>query len=449
MTHFNAPHRSAIARSARRSARCAAHRAQPLRAPRGSRRLWQAVSVAALLVSCDAAMEAEIGAGGRARPEPFPNCGADRICTYTIHLQRDYRPEIHAALVRRFDYVIVNKNSLDVGMAEAAGHGVPVVLHEAMQIRANWCQPPCAYEDWATIDAHEDWFLHDAEGNRVQVGHAPMWYMDYKNEEYLEYLAERFKRLSATHRDVDGVFLDENGFYEGFVRYALPRMSPGPIEPFPTQAEYDAANVCALEYLKEQLGTQHVVINSNNYAGFNAAVDGSMNEGFVHDNGRADDAFRSEEEWIRDLETLADPSNADRFVFVYPKCRGDVGAQRLRRYALATYLLGRRADSHAFFCFSARGDTLPPYHVEYDTPVGLPLGPHRRDDATGLWLREFENGIAVVHADRRDGPRTLALDGALAGEYVDWDGAPHSGDVTMAPNTGQFLLRAAARRDQR
>lgn len=398
-----------------------------------------------IIASCGGRADgvAEPGGDSRVAPEPFPTCPQNRICTFTIHLVGGYTPAF-APLVRKFDYVIVNKNSVDDGMAGAVSPDVPVVLQDGMQMRSNFCKGDCKIEEWEIVNAHEDWFWHDAFGNRVQVAGVELWYMDYRNPEYVDYLVERFERIRRGIPAIDGFFLDQNGFYDGFMRYAVPGMAPNPIAPIPTQAEYDEANIAALDTIKERLGKAHLVINSNNYAPFSTPVDGSMNEGFVHNSGEADDFFRSEARWRDDIETLAHPNNAGRFVFVFPKAKAnDIAAGRkVLRYALASYLLGRRTDGLAFFCFETWNDTLPAYYDEYDTPTGVPLGAYRRD-TSGLWVREYENGVAIVHAGGVRAPLALALTGALAGPYVDWDGACRDGSVTIAPNTGEFLRRAA------
>ncbi|MFN0151201.1 MAG: putative glycoside hydrolase [bacterium] len=395
-------------------------------------------------VSCGGGSDeiVEPGVEARVLPEPFPLCPRNGICTYTIHLGGSYTPDF-APLVRKFDYVIVGKNSVDDGMADAVSPDVPVILHDGIQLRSNFCKGQCAYEEWNVVNAHEDWFWHDTSGNRVQVSNTELWYMDYRNPEYLDYLIDRFRRLRQQIPALDGFFLDQNGFYEGFTRYAVPEMKPNPISPMPTNHEYDEANIAALERVKARLGAAHIVANSNNYAPFNEPLDGTMNEGFIHNNGEDDGYFRPEAAWHEEIETLAHPSNADRFVFVFPKAKAkDVRAgHKIFRYALASYLLGRRDDSYAFFCFETRNDRLPPYYDEYDTPTGAPLGEYRRD-GSGLWIREFENGVAVVHAGGVRSPLTMPLAGKLAGSYVDWDGACHEGSLTLAPNTGEFLLRA-------
>jgi Hypothetical glycosyl hydrolase family 15 len=381
---------------------------------------------------------------GRA-PRPLSELPSDRILTFTIYLGGGYTRSM-APLIRKFDYVIVNKNTLDAGMADDVSPDVPVVMHEGLQIRPNFCHGRCEHEDWLTIDAHEDWFWHDERGRRVQTKGQELWHMDYRNPEYLEYLCGRFRRLLDRYPALDGIFLDQNGFYEGFTRYGVPSMEPAPIFPLPTKREYEAANVDALRVIKSALPSSQVIINSNNEPLFNSVVDGSMAEGFVHPGGKADDAFRPESDWRREIETLADASNAGKAVFLFTKAKGEdpEAARRILRYALASYLIGRRADSKALFGFESRAEMLPPYYEEYETITGEPRGEPKRD-SSGVWVREYEDGIAVVHADNTRGSATLTLSGPLAGTYRGWDGACHTGSVTLAPNTGDFLKRADCR----
>jgi hypothetical protein len=380
-------------------------------------------------------------ASGRRAPRPLSELPSDRILTFTIYLGGGYTRPM-ASLIRKFDYVIVNKNTLDAGMADDVSPDVPVILHEGLQIRSNFCRGRCEHEEWSTINAHEDWFWHDKEGRRVQVKGLEMWHMDYRNPEYLEYLCDRFRRLLGRYPALDGIFLDQNGFYEGFARYGVPAMEPAPVYPIPTEEEYEAANIEALRVVKSALPSSQLIINSNNEPLFNATVDGSMLEGFVHPGGKSDEMFEPESMWRWDIVSLANKSNAGKAVFLFTKAEGvyPEAARRIMRYGLASYLIGRRADSKAFFCFASRAEMLPPYYEEYETDTGDPRGEFWRDKS-GVWVREYEEGIAVVNADNSRGDATLTLSGPLAGTYRGWDGACHTESVTLAPNTGDFLKR--------
>ncbi len=397
--------------------------------------------VAATALSCKSESGSPGGPGpGPVLPEPFPDCPANRICTFTFSLQRYYTPAYDSTLAK-FDYVITNANGIDIGLAAAVSPDVPVVIYEPMRFRSSLC-PTCSYEDWPTLDAHEEWFWHDASGNRVRYDTIPYWFMDYRNTDYLDYLVARLLALKAQYPVIDGFFADQHGPYSGFTDYDVPRMFPNPISPIPMQAEFDQYNVAAAAYLSERLGSLHIVLNSNSYPGFNGTVDGSMDEGFVTDNFGSDTTYFPESFWKQYVDRLADPSAAGKFLFPYTKCIESQFATRNRRYGLASYLLGRRVDGYAFFCFQADTDTLPQWFAEYDTPTGAPLGDYY-EHPSGLWVREFENGIAVVHADDAKGDLTLSLTGALAGTYVDWDGVCHGGAVVIPANTGHFLLRSS------
>lgn len=395
--------------------------------------------VAAAALSCKGESGGAGPGPGPILPEPFPDCPADRICTFTLELRRNYTPAYQSTLAK-FDFVITNLNGFDTGLAAAVSPDVPLVMYEPMRFRSNLC-PTCEYEDWPTLDMHEDWFLHDALGNRVQDDVLPAWYMDYRNTEYLDYLVARFLSLKGKYPEMDGVFMDQHGPYSGFTMFAVPRMRPNPISPLPTEAQFDQDNIAAAAYVKSRVGTLHVILNSNSYPGFNGVVDGSMDEGFAHDNFAPDTTYMPEWFWKGWVERLADPSAAGKFLFPYTKSIGSAEARRIMRYGLASYLLGRRVDGHAFFCFQADTDPLPPWFPEYDTPTGAPLGTYYQD-ASGLWVREYANGIAVVHADFTKGDLTLPLTGSLAGTYVDWDGSCYTGAVVIPPNTGHFLLRS-------
>merc|ERR1712218_60882 len=65
------------------------------------------------------------------------------------------------------------------------------------------------------------------------------------------------------------------------------------------------------------------------------------------------------------------------------------------KFVLAAYLV--IADNSSFFGFSDgwyyNGTT---WHDEYDRPPGAPTGPATFDNTTGVWHREFEEGVVVA-----------------------------------------------------
>jgi hypothetical protein len=374
---------------------------------------------------------------GPVLPEPFPDCPIDRICTFTLSLQRYYTPAYESTL-DKFDYVITNGNGVSTGLTAAVSPDVPILLYEPLRFRLDYCNGGC--DDWVTVDAHDEWFWHDALGNRVQYENQPAWFMDYRNTDYLDYLVGRFLWLKTQHPEIDGFFMDQNGPYRGFMMFSVPAMNPDTLSPLPTESEFDQYNVAANEHVKSRIGSLHMVLNSNSYPGFNGQVDGSMDEGFVKDNFGDDTEYLPEPYWTEAVARLADPSAAGKFLFPYTKSIGSAEAPRIRRYGLASYLLGRRVDGYAFYCFQADTDTLPQWFPEYETPTGAPLGTYYQD-TTGLWVREFENGFAVVHADKSAGDLTFSLPGGAGVNYLDWDGVCSTGSVVVPTNTGHFFLR--------
>ena len=74
---------------------------------------------------------------------------------------------------------------------------------------------------------------------------------------------------------------------------------------------------------------------------------------------------------------------------------------------------------------------------EYDAAVGSPVG--EPSNSSGVWVRNYTNGLALVNADAATNRSATLPPGA----YVDLYGAAASSPVSLAPASGLVLLKGS------
>ncbi len=145
--------------------------------------------------------------------------------------------------------------------------------------------------------------------------------------------------------------------------------------------------------------------------------------------------FKSESEWLDELQTLATLSaRPDQVVLTATRfdLAGTADSNALRgwfQYALATYLLAVNGQ-HSFFSF--QGESAPEWLADPALRVrlGTPFGAASR--ANGVYQRRFSDGLVLVNPGAE--ARTVSLSRAyrtVAGNPV--------GAVRMPPHSGMIL----------
>lgn len=214
-----------------------------------------------------------------------------------------------------------------------------------------------------------------------------------------------------------------------------------------------------LAWANDELGEEYALIvnagqlvttrEQTNYS----LADGVMIEGFA--GWGAYDRFALSD-WQLQLNRALDLINRDRVVIL----QSYVGDLSERLWTLANYLLIKGAHTYVNLEVSQDVEWFP----EYDLPVGTPLQPPpvSIDDLqndTGLYVREYSNGLVVVNPDPDGAHRTLALDQAmhLVTDAFGGGDVPEDADlsnwriittevtqVSLAPGQAALLLRQPA-----
>lgn len=201
-------------------------------------------------------------------------------------------------------------------------------------------------------------------------------------------------------------------------------------------------------------GMNTILSTSRNLEGINAIIVGNgPGQYFNAMNGRLIEDFPSPGggDWTGGVQTYFNAINAGFFPAVTVvngvTTTGQISDYQAMRYTLTSTLL-----SYGFFSFDqgSRDHATLWRYDEYQAYLGLPLARARNLDqptatnvATGLWRRDFANGIVLVNASDRE--RTITLGGGYVAMVGTQDPSVNTGEpvtkVTIPARDGRILLK--------
>ncbi|MEK7324837.1 MAG: putative glycoside hydrolase, partial [Chloroflexota bacterium] len=244
----------------------------------------------------------------------------------------------------------------------------------------------------AISEQHPDWFLLDADGNRIFSQDNPEFVMmDPGNPGWRAFWLER-ARQNQEEYDWDGVFADnaEAGLGKRRLWGALPAA-------YPDDASYRSAITGFLEYLytsyfqpEGRLLQANIIAldDGGAWLEYLQYLDGAMDESFAM--GWSDD-YLSVVQWEAEVSRAEETQALGKHVVLVSQ--GDRDDAERQTFAFASYLLAsngrasfRYADNEAY-----REVWL---YSNYQLDLGAPLGPRYR--AGSVWRRDFTQGSISV-----------------------------------------------------
>jgi Ca2+-binding RTX toxin-like protein len=290
------------------------------------------------------------------------------------------------------------------------------------------------------------WYLRDANGRKVT---SVAWGNYLMDPGKLGWRQEAVHECNAfiNASGYDGCYLDDLG--SGNLDSG--NLSAPPVNPrtgqLYTRLDWinDASNLGA--YVETNLGKPVIVNGLNNGKKYFDAtvqskrlldgVDGGNAEGFLRGETTPVDQFRSEADWLQEINMLTDAASRGRSIVAMTKTWVPASAdqvERLRRYAYASFLLG--TDGHQYLYFNAEGPGQPPAASSLDDmQLGMPLESFAKRD--GVYQRRFSEGLALVN------PTDVSVTVPLTANYTDEDGNAVD-TLTMGPNSGDLLKLAVS-----
>ncbi|GGP51756.1 putative glycoside hydrolase family 15 protein [Saccharothrix coeruleofusca] len=354
--------------------------------------------------------------------------------------------EVLATEARRRAYIVLNAwEGALVPKLKAANPEVQVFVYKDLSSTRSYAcrggvddaQLPTGVGYCQAEREHPEWFLLDQGGRRFEYsGYAGHWQMDVGNPAYQDAWAANVVGSSKA-AGFDGVLMDNalfpcDAYHEG--------VCPAK---YPTDAAFQDAYESMLAGTRDRftaagLKTVANLSNARLHAGawdaYTEHLDGGFDEWWLTFD---DTNLLSEypEGWSRQVDQIAANEARGKITWVQP--HHSAGAERPRRYALASYLMaaGDRTAIAGVERTDGYGDPSP-WHAEYDWDLGTPTGPYR-SVAANVFRRDFSCGTVLVNANRTDSPPTTVR---LEQGQVDERGATVS-SVSLAGTSGAILRK--------
>ena len=240
---------------------------------------------------------------------------------------------------------------------------------------------------------HPEWFLLDANGNRMRTSPTSNYYrMDYGHPGWQAYFVTR---LIETQQGTNwsGVFLDNLE-----ASLAAIQNSGLASAKYPTDVSYQSAVISFLQYLQNNYATPYgrpVVANivakreDATFTEYMRYLSGGMKECWSVDWGSQE--YNSESKWLKDLIVAEETQAQGKHIILV--AQGDKADTARQQFAFASYLL--ISNGKAAFRY-ANEDVYNEVWLydNYRLNLGTPVGP--RYQTGSVWRRDFTNGYVTV-----------------------------------------------------
>jgi hypothetical protein len=228
------------------------------------------------------------------------------------------------------------------------------------------------YEDWSVVNSHEDWFVHDANGNRITSNQFGYYLMDVSSsgwrQYWVNYVNTKFNLPAGTY--YNGVFIDD-------VYNALNNAVYSSTIPASVLSNWKTNNIAMLQYIKANLASGKIVfintdeMNTDDYLN---VVDGQLIEGYEHATWNDVNTYGGG----ITLDTLARKSATGKIIWA---ASGTILSSdttqnaNMVKYCYASFLLGMNG-THTYWSFNDWGssDNSKGYYSIMDTNIGQAVG---------------------------------------------------------------------------
>ena len=292
---------------------------------------------------------------------------------------------------------------------------------------------------WSTVNAHEDWFIHDNAGNRVINNYWWGWYlMDVRSGWRDFYVQYANTLLSSPY--VDGLYGDD---VLNEIRWTITAgvFSDAVTNTVLTTSDFSSSYlnnwksdiVSFLNYVDSHLvANKKFIINSEerdtNIYLTNTSVDGKMAENFV--------SVTTENRFLEDVNGMVRDSATGK-IFIAESTGGwepYTPSQHSGEFCYASALLAMNGE-HCYFGFNYGayyGFEQGSSHMPTLAPnLGSPSGAYYKSQS--VYWRDFANGKVLVN------PSDVSYTVNLGGNYQLLDGTIVS-SINLEPWSGEIIL---------
>jgi len=336
-----------------------------------------------------------------------------------------------AQINEKFDLVIQSRGSnySDIDTSKIILLIGPSVLYSNSLGDAN---------EWALVDANEDWFLHSSPDMSPQTRiplpdpFQHLFYMNVGSAGWRDFVVSKNAEAAALNPGTKGVFVDgppPATEYLAQVGIAFPNFDA---------ASYEAAALEFVRMIKTAVPHKLVILNTELAKPFTLAGDGGMAEGFVHFGGRTNGVVLTRAQWLSDVELIADRDFDGKYLLIGSGSLEST-LPSMVEYCYASYLVGYNTRAHCFFYWHSNaegGYGAINWFTLWELAIGEPIGDYF--EADGLFRRDFTGGIVLVNPNDAGAAKTVRLNGT----YLDSAGKVVT-SVTLSNKTGAVLKKQA------
>lgn len=342
-----------------------------------------------------------------------------RTAKITLMALGDNRLDDFQQLEHSFDLMIAS-HSVGTDVIDAFRTRNPGALvfcyFNTSDLNSKWIKDPHYGRLFRDTDSHEDWFHHDADGNRVRI-----YYPKYKdrcafntgNPALQQYLADRVVETLRTNQ-YDGIQLDnvstEFPFREKLIGNWI---SAVPVELTPEQ--WTANEVALLKTIMRAVaqagfGEKAIIFNHmrsgepRESRAYLDVVDGANCESWL--SRRTDVEGRWG--WKAKINQVREANRMGKLTNLL--CRPETESEEEALFCFASYLMALEGEHSYFFCATSyKMSNQKDWYPFYDVDLGIPLAEYEARD--GAFWRPFSRGAVVVNPGRS--PVTVSLPRAL------------------------------------
>jgi hypothetical protein len=257
--------------------------------------------------------------------------------------------------------------------------------------------------DWAEVNLHEDWFLHDVNGNRLINKNYGSYAMDVANSGWRSHYANFVKAKLDAYPMVNGIFADDVLEWEDYQNDMFTVNSS--LIPREIQQRWHNDMIGMIQYVKSVIGSRLLILNTDDLSGdYLRYADGMQREGFIHASWEG--LYKYNQNYLDYLDDIERMSSTGKYYMAqsgteFPTALTDSDLQQAHKvmlYCLGSFLLGVNGPKASFgwlFLHSAVRQGVPYYYPEMDADIGAPKGTYYIKD--GLYARDFEHGWVLVN----------------------------------------------------
>jgi hypothetical protein len=371
-------------------------------------------------------------------PQPSSPAAPHRVGRPFFRIVYGYGGTLRTPAQEGARYPIMIMRQTDAPIVPQLRNGNPrLKLFMVINMMSTDPSDPTGISDWVgytDADAqHPDWFLKDADGNRLHFKDYPTaLVMDVANPAYQQAgLANVVSEVKAA--GFDGVFLDDAN---ASLRWVLPGGS-GECDKYPTDASWQSAAFSFLDQMAQQLRQAGLLVAANIggstvtpglWQKWNGPLDGAMEESFT--NGGAGRDSVANGQWLAKLHHARWSEAHGKIAFDHAVTARRSGA----RYGLATMLLVANGENRFYASTDYEHEVWWP---EYRTAraLGRPIGGYRVT-RKGVYRREFTHGVVLVN------PRTRSAGRVQLGGLYSGSGLRNVKSVVLRGTSGVVLVKS-------